>query len=715
MESSVLALTSRPAGDSPFADLSGTAENHFRLCFYAAVYRMTTNLRRLAQARGMALETLFERYPAISGYFSECVKYLPDDIAWEEGTNWWEAQIARWERQATELLPLAMLRRRPDSNWDDLYLFLGAGFIEEDARFGGLFAELQAPLDERRPSLATIGSLFGRQSEAEGRDSMPRLLQLAADGFLTVLNRENPRSDWIVRIPDHLWEILHTGAGPANIAGMVFHPSSGFDPPEQLIFPGEFVDRLVRMPQVMESHGIRICIVRGSPGSDRLRVTGALARLAGCNLMEVDAETLGEDNRRLGPLCTLLHAVPAVLCTPGPGETYALPSIPGYAGPVGVLLGEVGGLSGRGSENTITLTVPAPDAGQRLQYWRRSLPGQALADVEAINERFFLPPGHIRKVAQAARAQATMEDRERVTCHDVRRACGTLNRQLLDTLAEAMPAGGTWEQLVTGQVAADKLHELERRCKYRERLLEHLGEGFARNSTRGVRALFTGPSGTGKTLAARILAAELDMDLYRVDLAAVINKYVGETEKNLHRILSVAEELDVVLLLDEGDALLGTRTEVRTANDRYANLETNYLLQKLESYQGIVITTTNLGENIDKAFERRMDLVVEFLPPEAEERWHIWQLHLPEDHQVDEKFLNNLALRCELTGGQIRNAAQLASLLSLENTDGQVSNREVDQAVRGEYRKAGATCPLTNHRSDHRTNDNLNSLLDILG
>ena len=124
-------------------------------------------------------------------------------------------------------------------------------------------------------------------------------------------------------------------------------------------------------------------------------------------------------------------------------------------------------------------------------------------------------------------------------------------------------------------------------------------------------------------MAAEILAVELEMNIYHVDLAAVVNKYIGETEKNLHRVLSRAEKLDVILLLDEGDALLGQRTEVKSANDRYANLETDYLLQRLENYQGIVVVTTNAWEHIDNAFQRRTDVVVHFIPPQAQERWHI--------------------------------------------------------------------------------------------
>jgi SpoVK/Ycf46/Vps4 family AAA+-type ATPase len=223
-------------------------------------------------------------------------------------------------------------------------------------------------------------------------------------------------------------------------------------------------------------------------------------------------------------------------------------------------------------------------------------------------------------------------------------------------------------------------------------VLVHLGPGFG-HCNRGVRALFTGGSGTGKTLAACILAAELGMDLYRVDLAAVVNKYVGETEKNLQRLLAHAEELDVLLLLDEGDSLLGQRTQVRSANDRYANLETNYLLQRLENYQGVVVVTTNAGENIDKAFQRRMDVVVPFLPPQAAERWHIWQLHLPAHHAVSAPYLETVAARCALTGGQIRSAALHATLLAL-GEGGPVTDRHLEDAIQSEYRKAGAISPL---------------------
>jgi SpoVK/Ycf46/Vps4 family AAA+-type ATPase len=209
----------------------------------------------------------------------------------------------------------------------------------------------------------------------------------------------------------------------------------------------------------------------------------------------------------------------------------------------------------------------------------------------------------------------------------------------------------------------------------------------------GVRALFSGPSGTGKTLAARVLSSVLQKDLYRLDLSTVVNKYIGETEKNLSRIFARAEELDVILLLDEGDALLTRRTEVQNANDRYANLETNYLLQRLESFEGILIVTTNAGDRIDRAFQRRMDVVISFPPPDAGERWNIWQLHLPTEHRVTDSVLAEVAQRCELTGGQIRNAILHASLLAITN-GGVVTTAHLEAAVQREYFKSGSVCPL---------------------
>jgi SpoVK/Ycf46/Vps4 family AAA+-type ATPase len=265
---------------------------------------------------------------------------------------------------------------------------------------------------------------------------------------------------------------------------------------------------------------------------------------------------------------------------------------------------------------------------------------------------------------------------------------------VLETLATPLPAVPNWSSLVVAQRVADELEMLEDRCRSREQLLAHVGPAFAHNLNRGVRALFSGPSGAGKTLAARALAGTLQMDLYRVDLASVVNKYIGETEKNLNRIFTYAEELDIVLLLDEGDSLMTRRTDVKGANDRYANLETNFLLQRLESYEGIILITTNAAQRIDQAFVRHLDVMIDFSRPEADERRLLWQLHLAEDHQREDTFLEKAILRCKLSGGQIRNTALHAGLLALRRNR-PVTGDDFADALQREYRKAGHPYPLS--------------------
>jgi SpoVK/Ycf46/Vps4 family AAA+-type ATPase len=337
--------------------------------------------------------------------------------------------------------------------------------------------------------------------------------------------------------------------------------------------------------------------------------------------------------------------------------------------------------------------------------WERALEGRAGEDLPAIVERFLLPLGNLSRAAGVAAGYAALERRETVTAEDVQLACRSLNRQKLDTLAQRLEVGGGWADLVVNDSTAAELSELEGRCRNRERLLANLGAGFRNSINCGVRALFNGPSGTGKTLAAKVLAAVLQSDVYRVDLASVVNKYIGETEKNLSQLLARAEELDVILLVDEGDSLMTGRTDVKSANDRYANLETNYLLQRLETYQGIVVVTTNAGNRIDQAFKRRFDCIVDFQPPDPRERLFIWRHHLPATHGVSDACLETVSGHCALTGGQIRNAALHAALLSVESgRGGRVVDADVEAAVRREYRKAGASCPLplARQRSGHR-------------
>ena len=681
----------------PFIDIPPTPADHFRLYFYAAVLRVV----EIAALACETLEAAFEQFPFLAGYCDEMAPFGLGDLTLGTASGWWQEALAAWEARTATHLPLRALREVAGLDHTGVVILMLAGLIEEDARFGQLFAALQGA-DQDRP---TAGLLGGWWADTAGSDLRATLRRLREHGLVQVLNPEAPRGAWVLQPPALLWDALSGDLRPRLAPWLLYRSSDELFGLDELILPDKLQRTLETLPALLASGALPALVVRGPQQNGRRTLLGALAQATGRGLllMSGPAGPADERWRVVGPLATALHAMPVVTLDLAPGETAELPALHGYAGPLGVATGRQGGLRGPAVEQALTLTLDLPHAALRREHWRRLLEDGALpaadaperqsAALDAIADGFRLTSGNIHRAAALARSYAALDGRCGLSPADVRRAGRALNRQALDTLAQHLPAEGDWSQLVA---AADTLHALElleRRCRHRERLPTAVGVGFGAGLGPGVRALFSGPSGTGKTLAARLLAAALQKDLYRVDLAAVVDKYIGETEKNLSQLFARAEELDVVLLLDEGDALLTKRTSVKSSNDRYANLETNYLLQRIESYEGILLVTTNAAQRIDEAFQRRMDVVVEFRSPEPAERWAIWQLHLPARHAVHAGMLDEVARRCALNGGQIRNAALYAALLALD--DGEVVTADhLEAAVQREYRKLGAVCPL---------------------
>jgi SpoVK/Ycf46/Vps4 family AAA+-type ATPase len=237
--------------------------------------------------------------------------------------------------------------------------------------------------------------------------------------------------------------------------------------------------------------------------------------------------------------------------------------------------------------------------------------------------------------------------------------------------------------------ARAQLRELCERARYQQLVLERWGFGRKHARRAGLTALFVGQPGTGKTMAAEIVAGDLGLDLYRIDLSSVVSKYIGETEKNLERVFRAADQGDALLLFDEADALFGKRSEVRDAHDRYANVEVAYLLQRLETYQGVAILTSNLRGNVDEAFMRRLDFVLEFPMPEEAERLAIWRRALPPEAplapDVDLPFL---ARKFRLAGGHIRNVALAAAFLAAAEGV-PMAMKHLVRATRREHQKLG--------------------------
>ncbi len=673
---------------NPFAELPPTPTEHFRLYFFAAVLHV---LEQVSISLG-SREAAVEQFPFLAGYHDECSGFGLEQIPTNEVSLWWRDALLVWEESAPGHLPLRALRASCGLDHDALTLLLATGLIEEDARFGLLFESVQSAPGQHRPTLALLNAWWrGPLDCARVRGHVRRLQDV---GLLQVVNPDAPRLAWALQPPAPVWDALRGDVHDAPAPWARYRPPATLAALDDLIVPDTLRPSLTRLPRLLESGEVRAVIVRGPHSNGRRTVLGAIARAVGRGLLEVNAAAPDDERWRLaGSLSTLLHTLPVVVFDLAPGETAAVPQLRGYDGPLGLVLGRQGGVTGAGVDRAVTLTLDMPDPAARRRHWQQGFGAQEVSSPGDVGLRYRMTGGNIRRAAGLARAYAALAGRDAVTDEDVQQASRALNRQALDTLAVRLIPSGDWSDLAVGADTLRELNDLTTRCRHRELLPDAVGPALGKQISPGVRALFTGPSGTGKTLAARLLAARLGMDLYRLDLSTVVNKYIGETEKNLNRAFTLAEELDVILLLDEGDALLTQRTNVQTSNDRYANLETNYLLQRLEAFEGILIVTTNAAERIDSAFQRRMDVLVEFRPPEAGERWAIWQSHLPATHAVEPALLREAAARCALTGGQIRNAVLHAALLAA--TDGKiVTASHLTSAVQREYRKMGTSCPL---------------------
>ena len=263
--------------------------------------------------------------------------------------------------------------------------------------------------------------------------------------------------------------------------------------------------------------------------------------------------------------------------------------------------------------------------------------------------------------------------------------CRRQARPRLDELAQRIEPAATWEDLVLPEAQRQTLREITIHVRHRTTVYETWG--FSEKGTRGlgISALFAGASGTGKTMAAEVLAHTLRLDLYRIDLSQVVSKYIGETEKNLRKVFDAAEGGAAILLFDEADALFGKRSEVKDSHDRYANVEVSYLLQRMEAYRGLAILTTNMKAALDAAFLRRIRFVVQFPFPDQAQRAEIWRRIFPQAVPTEGLDWERLA-RLNVAGGHIRNIAMNATFLAADAGEA-VTMRHLLQAARGEYAK----------------------------
>jgi AAA+ superfamily predicted ATPase len=337
--------------------------------------------------------------------------------------------------------------------------------------------------------------------------------------------------------------------------------------------------------------------------------------------------------------------------------------------------------------------IGKPLLGEQRVLWREALgehAGRLAQHIEAVVSQFHFDSDDILSLASTVRLRPDADDtaRDGAVLWD---ACRTHARPQLDHLAQHIDPRATWDDLILDRRSKQLLREISIHVRQRTQVYERWG--FAERSARGlgISALFAGPSGTGKTTAAEVLARELGLDLYRIDLSALVSKYIGETEKNLRQVFDAAEDGGAILLFDEADALFGKRSEVKDSHDRYANMEVSYLLQRMEAYRGLAILTTNLRDSLDSAFMRRIRFVIEFPFPSPEQRVAIWQRMFPASAPTRDIDLTKLA-RLNLAGGSIRNVALGSAFLAAEEGV-PIQMRHLQAAARNELAKLERPAP----------------------
>ncbi|HEY5184200.1 MAG TPA: ATP-binding protein [Actinomycetes bacterium] len=469
-----------------------------------------------------------------------------------------------------------------------------------------------------------------------------------------------------------------------------------------------------------EPLGTALRVGRVVPGDDTIRLTlggrrglgqgsvaGAIAALTGRSVLEVDldaARSFGPARARdLFAVLVREAALQDAVLDLVPAEALAdeswLPRLVGDAverAGVSTVLRNRGSGPARRLEGipmiSVDLILPGPN--ERRTLWAAAAHHQGLrlddSDLDVLAQRYRLAGADIR----AAVARAVAASRLGLASSQPAAACAaqarTTGGDRLAELATRIEPRFGWADLVLQTATTDQLHELCARVAVHAEVLADWG--FARKLSlgRGLAALFAGPSGTGKSMAAEVVAGQLGLDLYRVDLATVVDKYIGETEKNLDAVFRAAEDANGILLFDEADALFGRRSEVRDAHDRYANLEISYLLQRIEQYDGTAILSTNLHANLDDAFLRRLTAIIWFPFPDAGQRAELWRRTWPAELPLAELDYIDLASRFPLCGGNIKAAALAAAGLARAD-GGVVTSHHVRHAVAREYEKLGRT------------------------
>ncbi len=580
-----------------------------------------------------------------------------------------------------EDIPLVQLSEKLDLSGFEILAAALALAVENDVMAGRAVAYLQKPLGGSRPTLGLLVTVY-REFIPENKDGIASFISDNAvkSGLVVLSGNHSPLTEQFIRIP------AYTCLSLSGLDGVVKGASTQITSDTEIPLPPSVVHTAEKHGRALMRSSLKALVIRSGSVSEGKSAAAAVAREIGFRPLFLDPEKTDT----LGPYLILRSFLPVFLVDASPGERKVLPVIPCYNGPVLAVCGPDGSVESDGG-GCLNWMISKPGRRERKKLWEIAVGSKKLAEKLSKYHRHGI--GRISHLGKLSHHQSLLDGRLRPREEDVLAASWIGEKGGLDSLAQAMPEKIPDDALVVTEVLKSDLGAMVARCRARDNLVKGLGISSATRYKPGVRSLFVGPSGTGKTLAAGWLATKLGLPLFRVDLAAVTSKYIGETEKNLSQLLARAEQSEVILLFDEADSLFGKRTDVQQANDRFANAQTNYLLQRIETYDGIVVLTSNSQSRFDEAFTRRLDLIIDFPIPGPKERRSLWRSHLGGHHSLSKKDINRLSATADLTGGHIRNVV-LAAAVTAREAKKPIRYRDVKAGLDREYRKMGRQMPV---------------------
>ncbi len=576
-----------------------------------------------------------------------------------------------------------------------------------DLSYERLYGYLQNDVTRRWPTINLILDLLAEAGPAR----LSRLVYFADDAPLlrfNLLERQESREESLLPLPAHTLHI-----DPTIVAWLLGHyrPQANLDNYATLLQPQpDQADDLLavrigpRLTRLAASDNRPLVIFHGADRMAQQAAARLLAVQLGRSLLQVNLEAIiktGLPPRQALRLALrdarLTGALPCLLgwdaCLPGKGhgspppellaELYTFPNIVIVAGERNWQIKNL-----EPGRDVFRFELPMPLYAHRLDLWQHFLNVETPLNLESLAGQFTLTTGQISDTITLGHSIAAQRE-DTLQNEDLFAAARAQSNPRLADLARKITSRYNWDDIILPPDQLAILRELVATVRRRPLVLEEWGVGKKLVSSNGVTVLFAGPPGTGKTMAAEVIAGELQLDLYKIDLSTVISKYIGETEKNLEKIFTEAASSNAILFFDEADAIFGKRSEVKDAHDRYANIEVSYLLQRMEAYDGVTILATNLRANLDEAFTRRLQFALDFPFPRTPYRLQIWQtLFPPNVPRVPDLNFDLLAERFKLAGGSIRNVIVNAAYLAAED-GGRVNMDHMMHAVRRELQKMG--------------------------